>query len=63
MQMLITNESEKLVLENRAAQFAARGVAMQLRILVGSRDVVVLLEEEGSGIDPVVATMQLCAAM
>ena len=51
--MLVSDEAEELVLDNRAAKGAAGDVAVQLRVLLIVRDVIVVLEEERRGIDPV----------
>ena len=63
LQALIGEESEELVLDDGAADLRARGVAMQLRVLVVGGDVAVLLEEERSGVEPVGSVMEVCAAV
>ena len=61
--MLVAEEVEELVLDERAGERAARNIAMQFGILIRCRDAGVVLEEEGRGVDPVGAAVSVDAAM
>ncbi len=59
VQVLIGQEAEELVFDDGAAHSSAQGVAVQLRILIVRRNGLVLIEEEGRGIEPVGGAMQI----
>ena len=63
VQVLIRQESKQLVLDDGTADGAAEYVAMQLRDLIGRRNVRILIEEERSGVEPIGAAMGVGSAV
>src|ERR1700742_911052 len=61
--MLVGGEAEELVFDDGAAEGATGNPAMQWRILLIVGNVVVVLEEEWRGVDPVGAAMAVESAM
>ena len=50
--MLIGDKREELVLDERPATRSSQDVAMQLRYLVARWNILILVEEEWSGVQP-----------
>ena len=61
--MLVGDKAEELVFEDGAAEGAAGDLAVQRRVLLIVGDVVVVLEEERSGVDPVGSAMTVESAV
>lgn len=61
--MLIGDEGEELVFDDWAADGSSGKVAVELGVLEIVGDVVVVLEEEGSGVDPVGAASTIDATV
>ena len=63
VEVLVAEEEEELVFDDRAADGSAGGVAMELRDLLALGNVGVLLEEEGRGVEPIGAAMAVGGAV
>ena len=63
VQVLVANEVEEPVFDERSAEGSASNVAVQLRRFVVRRNVGILVEEEGGRIDPVCAAVDVGLAM
>ena len=61
--MLVADETEELVLDQRAARRAARHIAVQLGNLLVGGNVGILIEEERSGVQPAGAAMDIGVAV